>query len=408
MRVAGLLAVLIVLAPPAFADDAIESPSLLEQIVPGEPTGQWRRNLAARGFTPYLVYTGSMWSDVAGGIRTGTEFDGYLDTGVGVDLGALGAWRGLGLQASLHWFQGRQPSMVLVGVNIAQAVNPWEASNAIRVYDLYLSQTFGDGGLLRIGQIAVDSDFMLSRYAATMLNAAFGDLPPQNVNLDAPVYPMAGPGIYVTGKLADSLTGRLGAYTADTAPDVSGNHGLEWRLGNNAGYALFAELTTSAAPGGLPGAYTVGGYAASVRQEKWVGDGLVYAKWSGWLIVDQALRVDAQGDPTVGVFARFSYSPDDGGDVVTWYGDAGINVFGPIRSRPNDVIGFAGSVARYADAFQEGQQPPSGGGAVLELTYQVAATPWLVVQPDLQYVIDPIAAGARDATVIGLEMVITF
>ncbi|MBM4244950.1 MAG: carbohydrate porin [Deltaproteobacteria bacterium] len=408
MRLAALLAVTLALAVPAFADDATESPSLLEQIRPGGRVEQWRGRLAERGVEPYLVYTGSMWSNVSGGIRTGTEFDGYLDTGFDIDLEKLGAWRGLGLQASLHWFQGRKPTELLVGASLAQAVNPWEASNAIRVFNLYLSQRFGDGGVVRVGQLAVDSDFMLSRYAATMLNAAFGDLPSQNVNLDVPVYPVAGPGIYAASGLGEALTGRLGVYTADTAPDTAGNHGFEWRLGNNAGYALLLELTASGAPGGLPGAYTAGGCFASVRQPTWDGNGLVHAQWAGWLIVDQALRLDARGNPAVGVFARFSWSPDDGRSAITIYGDAGLNVFGPIRGRPEDVLGFAGSVGRYADAFRRGEQPPSGGAAALELTYQIAATPWLVVQPDLQYLIDPIAAGATDAIVIGLEMVLTF
>lgn len=409
MRLATLVAVVLALWAPAFADEANERPSLLErENLSGDWDG-WRPRLEKDGIRPYLVYTGSMWSNVSGGIRTGTEFDGYLDTGFGLDLGKLGAWQGLGLQASLHWFQGRQPTMVLVGANVAQAVNPWEASNAIRVFDLYLSQKFGTDGELRVGQLAVDSDFMLSRYAANMLNAAFGDLPSQNVNLDTPVYPVAGPGIYASSGLAgDWLAGRLGVYTATAAPDTAGNHGFDWRLGNDAGYAFLAELTASAEPYGLPGDYTAGGYFASVREPKWDGDGLVYAQWSGWLIVDQALRVDAQGDPVVGVFVRFSWSPDDGRDVVTLYGDAGLNVFGPIAGRPDDVLGFAGSVGRYSNAFRRGQQPPSGGAAVLELTYQIAATPWLAVQPDLQYVIDPIAAGAEDATVIGLEMVVTF
>ena len=49
----------------------------------------------------------------------------------------------------------------------------------------------------------------------------------------------------------------------------------------------------------------------------------------------------------------------------------------------------------------------SGGEAILELTYEIAATPWLSVQPDLQYVIDPLASGS-DATVLGLQMVATF
>lgn len=124
--------------------------------------------------------------------------------------------------------------------------------------------------------------------------------------------------------------------------------------------------------------------------------------------MDQALRVDAEGDPRVGVFARFSWSPNNGRDAITLYGDAGINVWGVIASRPDDVLGFAGTIGRYSDAFRRGTQPPSGGAAALELTYQIAATPWLVVQPDLQYIVDPIAADATDATVVGLQMVVTF
>lgn len=395
----------------ARGDDATEQPSLLER---DQLSGDWggsREDLKAYGIVPYLLYTGSMWSNVDGGIRTGTEFDGYLDFGFGLDLGTLGLWDGLKLQASWHWFQGRSPSTELVGVNLSQAVNPWEASNAFRFFNLYLSQSFGDQAELRIGQMAVDSDFMVSRYAATMLNAAFGDLPSQNLNLDVPVYPIAGPGIYATGPLGSALIGRLGFYTADTPPDTAGNHGLEWKLGNNAGYAAFAELSLNASPAALPGAYTLGGYFASVRQPALDGRGTVHAQWMGWVMVDQALRVDEQGNPQVGVFARFSYAPNDERDVAEYYGDAGLNVFGAVPGRPKDVLGFAGTVLRFTDDFLA--NPPAsttlqaGGEAVLELSYQINATPWLVVQPDLQYVIDPVAAD-ENATVIGLEMVLTF
>ena len=62
-------------------------------------TGSWngvRPLLSANGFRPYLTYTGSMWSNVAGGRATGVRFNGYLDFGVEIDLSKLGAWDGLG------------------------------------------------------------------------------------------------------------------------------------------------------------------------------------------------------------------------------------------------------------------------------------------------------------------------
>jgi porin len=408
---AALGALLLVVAAVAAADDERERPSLLEQKNLTGDWGGWRPRLAEHGVAPYLVYTGSMWSNLAGGIRRGTELDGYLDLGIGLDLEKLGMWRGLELQVSAHWFQGRRPSAELVGVDIAQAVNPWEASNAIRFYNVYLSQRFGAGGVVRVGQMAADADFMITRYGATMLNASFGDLPSQNANLDVPVYPLAAPGVYTESPLGGDLRGRLGLYTADAGVDEAGNHGFEWKLGNQAGYALFAELAADASPLDLPATYTLGGYFTSVRLPQLDGTGFVYALWSTWLMVDQALRVDAQGDPVVGVFARFSYSPDDDNDVIGIYADAGLNVFGPIPGRPDDVFAFAGGVGRFTGGFRRyaGSANPfdHGGEAVLELTYQIAATPWLAVQPDLQYVIDPVAAD-DDATVVGMEIVVTF
>jgi len=75
------------------------------------------------------------------------------------------------------------------------------------------------------------------------------------------------------------------------------------------------------------------------------------------------------------------------------------------------VLGFAGSVLRLTNDVRRQEEVAglvaSGGEAILELTYQIEATPWLVVQPDLQYVIDPLAADS-DATVLGLQVVATF
>ena len=398
-------------ATAARADDAgADATALTDDHLTGGWGGQ-RKKLEDAGVEPSLVYTGGMWSNVHGGLRTGTEFLGYLDLGFSFDLAKLGAWPGLGFQASLHWYQGREPSQVLVGVSLAQAVDQYEAASTIRAYNLYFTQQIGADVQLEVGQMAVDTDFMVSRYGVMFVNASFGDLPSQNLNLDAPSYPVAAPGVYFKSALSESITSRLGLYTADAGPDVASNHGFDWQFGRNAGCTTFAEISLDATPGGLPGAYTVGGYYANIRKPQIDGTGFVYGQWSGWLMVDQALRVDAAGDPAVGVFARFSYTPADERSIVGVYGDAGINVFGPIAGRPKDVLGFAGSVLRLTpDVLRQDEAAgvvSSGGEAILELTYQIEATPWLVVQPDLQYVIDPLAADS-DATVLGLQVVATF
>ena len=51
--------------------------------------------------------------------------------------------------------------------------------------------------------------------------------------------------------------------------------------------------------------------------------------------------------------------------------------------------------------------PVGQGQTVLEVTYQVAIAPWLVVQPDAQFFFDP-AFSRRDAYALGVAMAVIF
>ncbi|MFN8627238.1 MAG: carbohydrate porin [Candidatus Binatia bacterium] len=248
------------LAALASSAVAFEQAGMLER---QNLTGNWngiRPVLSAHGFEPYLTYTGLTWSNLAGGVDTSTVFDGFLNFGADADLGKAGAWNGLGFHADFHWWHGRLPTQVLIGGTPALALSGWEASHTLRVYNLYLRQSFGeDRWVIKVGQIAADTDFMVSRYGGIFLNGAFGDLPSQNLNIAAPVYPLAAPGFIALVEPLARLTGRFGAYTGDPGEDETSNHGFDWKLGNNAGYTFFSELATTAAVASRPGTYTLGG-----------------------------------------------------------------------------------------------------------------------------------------------------
>jgi len=377
-------------------------------------TGDWqgvRPLLSDGGFSPYLTYTGILWSNLAGGEQSGTEFDGYLDCGFDLDLKKLAAWPGSGFHADFHWFQGREPTAVLIGGTASMAIEEWEASNALRVFNLYFRQSFvGDRYQIQAGQIAADTNFMVSRYAGIFLNGAFGDLPTENVNTGTPVYPLAAPGIYVLAKPTDTFTWRTAVYTADAGRDVAGNHGFGWKLGNQAGYAVYAEAAVHAAPVDQPGKYTLGGYYVAGTFPVIGTDETRYGNYNIYVMIDQALAHNAAGNPTVGAFARFSISPQKDRNVAFVYGDAGLNVFAPIAARPNDVVGLAVGILRASGHEETSPGVPSAlprGEAVLELTYQAALTPWLTLQPDLQLLLDPVFSQS-DAFVAGIHAIALF
>jgi porin len=411
-RTAQLVAAIGALIGLAGAAPAADQPPLLERQY---LTGDWngvRPLFSAHGFEPYLTYTGLLWSNLAGGRETGAQVNGYLDFGMEVDLAKLGTWDGLGVHADFHWWQGDEPTSKLIGGTLAMALSDWEAAATFRVYNIYVRQAVADDRLVvKLGQIAADTDFMVSRYGGIFMNAAFGDLPSQNLNIDAPVYPLAAPGAFVSGRPWPWLIGRFGAYTGDAGDDVAGNHGFGWKLGNNAGYTFFSELAATAPDSILPATYTLGGIYDTGGSDQFGTGAERNAHYELYLMIDQALVVADNGDPVLGAFARISGSPQDARNVVGIYADAGLTWFAPLAARPRDVLGAAVSVLRFTHDYQEQAQaagaPVGGGETVIEVTYQVAIAPWLVVQPDAQFFFNP-SMSRRDAQSLGAEVVAIF
>lgn len=408
--------VALALAAAARADDAdadAAEPALLEQ---QNLTGNWngvRPALSGYGLKPYLVYTSTLWGNVNGGRTTGAQLNGYLDCGLDVDFQQLGLWPGFGAHADVHWYEGTEPTQRLIGGLEAMALSGWEAAATFRIYNLYLRQALGDDDryVIKVGQIAADTDFMVSRYGGVFLNAAFGDLPSQNLNLDAPVYGLAGPGVFLAARFDDWLKARFGAYTGDAGNDVAGNHGFGWKLGSNAGYTMFWELAATAPPAWLPATYTLGAIYDTGGSDQYGPAAARSPHYELYGMVDQALIASDAGDPILGAFARVAGSSQDRNNVVGFYADGGLAWFGPIAWRPDDVIGVAVSVLRFTQDFQQQEEaagtPIGGGETALEVTYQIAVAPWLVVQPDAQFFFDP-AYSRRDAQALGCQASVIF
>jgi porin len=123
-------------------------------------------------------------------------------------------------------------------------------------------------------------------------------------------------------------------------------------------------------------------------------------------------------------FARIGGSPGDR-NLISFYADAGLTYKGLIPGRGDDTAGLAFAYARIGDnarGFDEDLQvngnpsfPVRDEESVLEVTYQMQVTPWMTMQPDLQWIFQPgghvlNADGSirRDALVLGLRSSLTF
>jgi porin len=100
----------------------------------------------------------------------------------------------------------------------------------------------------------------------------------------------------------------------------------------------------------------------------------------------------------VNVFALATAAPADR-NFSSLFIEAGLVWVGPRESRDADILSLGVAYTNLSHAqqtlgsdlvrFGSATKAFRGGETVIELTYQAAVTKWLLVQPDVQYIINP-------------------
>jgi carbohydrate-selective porin OprB len=109
--------------------------------------------------------------------------------------------------------------------------------------------------------------------------------------------------------------------------------------------------------------------------------------FSAYTVHDVVLLADAD-HARLGGFFRFGVSPQRDRAAVTQYGDAGLVWFGPLGRPPEDTLGLAVSVTRFAPDYRRLQELAATERTV-ELTYRARLTRRCSVQFDAQLLAHP-------------------
>lgn len=445
MRKTSTIAILLllmakILSGPATAQPEAEAPPGLWER--DTLTGNWggaRDRWGEQGVTLALQEQSELWTGAGGGRRGGVVYTGLATASLKLDLDRIAGWTGATFFVSGLQIHGRGPSVNLVG-NL-QTISNVEATRSNKLYNLWIEQVAFDGRLnIRIGQEGANDEMMLSKLGAMFINSSFGypallafDLPSGGPN-----YPIAAPMVRAQYKVTDRLTLVGAAFDGDPAgpgnndPQIRDYTGTAFRLRD--GVLGFAELWYSVGSDGaegLPGTYKVGAWyhagvftdplhdtagrslaspASNGMARRYRGNEAVYA------VVDQMIwRPDGSKDRGIGVFGLVMSAPDDR-NFTSFYAEGGFNWIGPFAGRDQDVAGLAfaftnlGSAQRRFGADQVRYGVTTNGfrsnETIVELTYQYQVAPWWVVQPDVQYVINP-GAGLPNATGAPLKNALT-
>ncbi len=394
--------------------------------------GDWgggRPWLSKHGVDFEFFYVGAVPSNVSGGLRRGSVYEGLLLMTLDLYSDKLVGYEGGRFHAGSLWIHGNEFSKDYIGdlnkVSLIDFPEGW------RLWELWYEQQFWDKKVsLKLGQLAIDQDFLVAEYSKIFINQTFW-YPTLAFNIyDIPGFPArhhalaatpyGAPGVRLKLEPVEAVYLQAGVY--DGNPDRSGA-GTDVKLNEDEGALAYFEagyrLNQRPTDQGLPGTYKVGAFYHT-------GDfGDIYDTVGGmfgftagnralhpnnygvYLQADQMVyRETPKSDPAeqgLGAFFRTAAAPSDR-NLTQFEIDGGLVYKGLIPSRDYDSLGVAASYLEISDDIRRAQRAAnqvvpgyfveSDYEAVLEFTYKAQLAAWWTVQPSVEWVMHP--GGSKD------------
>jgi len=420
--------------------------------------GGLRPFLAQYGVSFALQETSEVLGNLTGGFRQGFEYDGLTQMLLQLDTKRAFDWYGGTFNISALQIHGRSLSADNLGT--LQTASGIEADRATRLWELWYDQKFLEEDRLdvRIGQQSLDQEFIVSQNASYFVNTMFGwpMVPSADLPGGGPAYPLSALGARFKARPIDPVTILAGVFNGSPVPNNNGDPQQVNPSGTsfptNGGALLIAELQYSYPALGsmlyadqsepLARVYKIGFWydTEHFADQRFDNTGLSLANplstgipqqhrgnYSIYAVADQLVWVDPhESDRTINLFARAMGTPETNRNLIDFSLNAGMIFHEPFLHRDDDTFGIGMGLAQVSNraagldqdtAFYTGMfNPKRTNEAFIEVTYQYAVAPWLMLQPDFQYVFNPGAgianasgtARVKDEAVIGVRTNILF
>ena len=390
-----------------------------------------RTQLARAGVTFALSETSEVLGNATGGAHHGFDYDGLTTMAVQLDTKRAFGFYGGTFNASALQIHGRNLSAD--NLDSLQTSSGIEADRATRLWELWYQQKFLDEDRLdaKIGQQSLDQEFMVSQNALLFVNTMFGwpMLPSADLPGGGPAYPLAALGVRVRAHPTDAITVLAGLFNGSPVNNPHGDpqqvNASGTSFATNGGGLAIAELQYAYPslgtmlyadqPEPLARTYRLGVWYDTERfaDQRFDSIGLSQANPSTsglpathrgdygiYGVVDQMLWVDPEeSDRSVSIFARVMGTPEVNRNLISFSANLGLNFKEPFLGRDDDTAGIgmgyakvssgAAGLDRDTQAFGGGYTPIRSNETFVEATYQYEVAPWLQLQPDVQYIMNP-------------------
>ncbi len=388
-------------------------------------TGNWngtRDMVSEKGVSFSLSYKADNTSNVSGGLQRKGSYLHNIDLLVAVDAERLLNWKGGSFLVHAMSNNGARFSKY---VGDAQTASNIDAPKMTKLYQAWAQQSLMEGRLsFLVGLYDLNSEFYVVRPSLLFLNTSFGvgkELS-QTGRSGPSIFPNTSAALRVKMQPSDALSFQVAAFDAvPGSPSDPTSPSL--RMNSTEGALVIGEVSFSW--NGIEqenigaGKYTIGTWLYTsefneVQANAVTGGSTRSTANNGfYLLAEQNLYAEpgTEGEG-LSLFSRLGFA-NGGINRFASNFSAGVVYTGVFPDRDQDKLGVALTVANNSDnyisaALLSGSSVATGELA-FEFTYRAQVTPWLVAQPDFQYIVHPGTNPSLDnASVFGTRFEVGF
>jgi porin len=382
--------------------------------------GTWggtRTSLSEFGIDFEFVYTGEYFSVLNSDLKNKSTYLDNIDITATFDFEKLVSWKGAKLFAYVIGNNGGDPND---RVGTFQGITNIATYNTWKLYEFWIEQQFIEEKLsLLLGMYDLNSEFDCQETSGIFINPSHG------IGAEYSQSGKNGPSIFSTTSIAARLKYTptenyyfmLGVF--DGVPgDTENPNGTQIVFGENDGLLIACELGMFENGKDFQvgfGKYSIGGWYYTSEFEDLTevdpsSNPLLLNNNFGLYLSAEKFLISEALNPSQGLaaFFRFGIANSDI-NPLDYYWGTGINVTGLINGRAEDVLGLAIGTAhagqKFVDQYKADGISLNKNEIIIEFTYSFQATPWLRIQPDFQYILNPMDSYINsNATVAGLRV----
>ena len=325
-------------------------------------------------------YLGDLCSNAKGGIKTGVGYLGMANLRIGFSTESAKLWKGGNFFINGAATHGDTPSSKYIGD--FQVASNIEAGNHIYLHEFWYKQTFSRFEFT-VGLQDLNIDYIASENGGLFLNSSFGIPALISSNIPVPIFPLTNLGISTKVNVSDAFAFQAALFDGCPTDFTNNTYNTNWDVSSKDGAFVISELQFTSSFKKLAGTYKAGYYyhTGHVQQLEDGSEQEVFEQNYGlYAIADQQIWQSGSEKKSMSLFGQFALSPKHINNLHYYFG-GGLSFTGLIN-RIDNTIGLAIAHSRF-------HTPTVLNETAIELFYKIQITQNISIQPDFQYIINP-------------------